>query len=72
MKAVTDLGPRLGFAAACAAVGLPRATYYRRLKQTPAPAPPRRASRRALSADERRDAPTSRTTTRSPSLSSRR
>ena len=52
MQAVTELGQRLGFAAACAAVGLPKATYYRRLK----PAPPRtaRRSHRALGADERR------------------
>ncbi len=52
MQAVSELGPRLGFAAACAAVGLPKATYYRRLK------PPRertkRSSHRALGADERR------------------
>ncbi len=52
MQAVTDLGPRLGFAAACAAVGLAKATYYRRLK----PPVPRtkRTSHRALGADERR------------------
>ena len=52
MQAVTELGPRLGFAAACAAVGLPKSTYYRRLK------PPRprakRTSHRALGAAEKR------------------
>jgi putative transposase len=52
MQAVTDLGPRLGFAATCAAVGLPKASYYRRLK----PQAPRekKTCHRALSADERR------------------
>jgi len=52
MQTIAELGPRLGLAAACAAVGLPKATYYRRLK----PQPPRakRTSRRALGADERR------------------
>ena len=56
MQAIADLGPSLGFAAACEAVGLPKATYYRRLK-LPAPRAPR-ACHRALDADERRgDAP---------------
>ncbi len=52
MQAVTDLGPRLGLAAACEALGLPKATYYRRLK----PPSPRtkKTSHRALGADERR------------------
>ena len=51
MEAVTDLGARLGFAAACAALGLAKATYYRRLK----PPPPRTTmtSHRALGADEK-------------------
>ena len=48
MQAVADLGPRLGFAAACAAVGLPKATYYRRLK--PQPLRTKRTSHRALGA----------------------
>jgi hypothetical protein len=30
MTTVTELGPRLGIAPTCAALGLPRATYYRR------------------------------------------
>jgi len=51
MQAVTDLGPRLGFAAACGAVGIPKATYYRWLK--PKPAPAKKTSHRALGADER-------------------
>jgi putative transposase len=52
MQTIAEFGPRLGLAAACAAVGLPKATYYRRLK----PQPPRtkRTSHRALAADERR------------------
>jgi putative transposase len=52
MQAVTDLGARLGIAASCAALGLPKATYYRALK----PLPPRRTQtcHRALGADERR------------------
>src|SRR5512146_2577812 len=52
MLAITNVGPRLGFAAACAALGFSKATYYRRIK----PARPRakRASHRALGADERR------------------
>jgi putative transposase len=52
MQAVAELGPRLGLAAACAAVGLPKATYYRRLK--PQPVLMKRTSHRALGADERR------------------
>ncbi len=52
MQAVTDLGPRLGFAATCAALGLPKATYYRRLR--PKPPAAKRTSHRALGADERR------------------
>jgi hypothetical protein len=30
MATVTQIGPRLGIAPTCAALGLPRATYYRR------------------------------------------
>jgi putative transposase len=51
MQTVTDLGARLGIAASCAALGLPKATYYRRLK--PRPPPAKRASHRALAPDER-------------------
>jgi len=48
---VTEVGSRLGIAATCAALGLPRATYYRRRPQN---APPRRRpSPRALSDSER-------------------
>src|SRR5216110_1186845 len=43
MATVTQIGPRLGIAATCAALGLPRATYYRRRRPSRA-APPRRRS----------------------------
>ena len=51
MATVTDLGPRLGIAPTCAALGLPRATYYRRRRPQSAP-PVRARSPRALSAGE--------------------
>jgi putative transposase len=53
MQTITELGPTLGLAATCAALGLPKATYYRALKPRPAPTP--RTSHRALGADERRE-----------------
>jgi putative transposase len=52
MQTVTGLGPRLGFATICAALGLPKATYYRRLK--PRLAPAKKTCHRALDGDERR------------------
>ena len=52
MAAVTQIGPRLGIAPTCAALGLPRATYYRRCRP-PRVAAPRRASPRALGDAER-------------------
>jgi len=52
MATVADLGPRLGIAPTCAALGLPRATYYRRRRPQSAP-PARRRSPRALSPRER-------------------
>src|SRR6266508_3459177 len=51
MATVTDLGPRLGIAPTCAALGLPRATYYRRRRPRRAPRPRGRPSR-ALPAGE--------------------
>ncbi len=51
MATVTDLGPRLGIAPTCAALDLPRATYYRRRRPRPAPRPRRRPPR-ALPAGE--------------------
>jgi putative transposase len=52
MATVAEIGPRLGFAPTCAALGLPRATYYRRRRSQSAP-PLRRPSPRALSPGER-------------------
>ncbi len=52
MTAATDVGPRLGIAPTCAALGVPRATYYRRRWPRSA-SPARRPSPRALSAAER-------------------
>src|SRR5712664_4039375 len=52
MATVTQIGPRLGIAPTCAALGLPRATYYRR-RRSPRAAPPRRPSPRALGGAER-------------------
>src|SRR5512141_1288749 len=52
MQTVTEMGPRLGFAPTCAAMGLPRATFYRRL--TPRAERAKRTSHRALDANERR------------------
>src|SRR6266436_4415897 len=52
MATVAQIGPRLGIAPTCAALGLPRATYYRRRRPARA-APPRRRSPRALGESER-------------------
>ena len=52
MTTVTQIGPRLGIALTCAALGLPRATYYRG-RRPPRVASPRRPSPRALGAAER-------------------
>jgi putative transposase len=52
MATVTQIGLRLGIAPTCAALGLPRATYYRRRRPARA-APPRRRSPRALGEAER-------------------
>lgn len=51
MATITELGPRLGFAPTCAALGVPRATYYRRRRPQTAAAP-RARSPRALSPEE--------------------
>jgi len=51
MTTVSELGPRLGIAPTCAALGLPRATYYRRRRPQRAPAL-RPRSHRALSPGE--------------------
>jgi putative transposase len=53
MATVTELSPQLGVAPLCTALGLPRATYYRRRRpRADRPAPPRRIAR-ALSPEER-------------------
>jgi putative transposase len=51
MATVTELGAHLGIAPTCAALGLPRATYYRRRRPRSVPQP-RPASPRALSPTE--------------------
>jgi len=51
MQTVTEMAPRLGVAPTCAALGLPRATYYR--GQQPRPEPKRPAPVRALPPEER-------------------
>jgi putative transposase len=51
MQTVTELGPRLGVAATCAALELSKATYYRCLK--PKPPPVKRSCHRALGTEER-------------------
>jgi putative transposase len=51
MATVTEIGPRLGIAPTCAALGLPRATYYRR-RQPQGARSPRRPSPRALRTEE--------------------
>jgi putative transposase len=54
MAAVTQMGPQLGIAPTCAALGLPRATYYRRRQPRPVPSRRRPPPPRALTADEQR------------------
>ncbi len=51
---VQKVGPELGIVAACAAVGLARATYYRQLEQPMLGPVPKKISPRALTADERK------------------
>jgi putative transposase len=52
MEAVREMGPRLGVAPTCAALGLPRATYYRRVRPA-TPRTPRPLPKQALSTEER-------------------
>jgi len=52
LSAVPDLAPAVGTTAACAALGVSRATVYRRRRPRPAPAPRPRPTR-ALTAGER-------------------
>jgi putative transposase len=51
MATVADIGPRLGIAPTCRALGLPRATYYRG-RRPPRAQSPRRPSPRALRTEE--------------------
>jgi putative transposase len=53
MDAVTETGSKIGVAPACLALGLPRATYYRRLRPKSVSAPVRRPQPRALPPEER-------------------
>jgi putative transposase len=53
MQLVDEYAGRDGVAATCAAVGLPRATYYRRRQPKPAAKTPRPAPPRALTPEER-------------------
>ena len=52
MATVTALGPQLGIAPTCAALGVPRATYYRHRRPRPAPRPRRRPSRALPAAEQ--------------------
>jgi putative transposase len=51
MQTVQDLGPRLGIAPTCRALGVPRATYYRG-RAPPAERSPRRAARALAPAEQ--------------------
>ena len=55
MTAVDQVAPLVGVTTACDAVGVPRASYYRCRRSSPAPRPPkeRPPSHRALASDER-------------------
>ena len=53
MQTVTELGPQLGVAPTCVALGVARATYYRGLEPQPEPRP-RPTPARALVPAERR------------------
>ena len=52
LETVRDVGPRLGIAPTCAALGVSTASYYRRVKPEPV-APPRPTPARALGPHER-------------------
>jgi putative transposase len=52
MATVTALGPQLGIAPTCAALGVPRATYYRHRRPRPAPRPRRRPPRALPAAEQ--------------------
>jgi putative transposase len=52
VETVREVGPRLGIASTCTALGLPTATYYRRISPKP-PLEPRPSPPRKLAATER-------------------
>lgn len=55
MSACLELAPQVGAKAACAAMAVPRASYYRRRSaKPPAPGKPRPSPKRALAPSERR------------------
>ena len=54
MAAVAQVAPQVGIAPACVALGVSRATYYRRLRPTAPPPVPRSPSPRRLQPAERR------------------
>ena len=54
MDLVKQVGPELGIVAACAAVGLARATYYRQLEPPMLGPAPKKLSPRELAIDERK------------------
>lgn len=53
IAAVKEMGPTLGYAATCAALGVPRATFYRRVLPPGPHRPPRAKPAQALSSNER-------------------
>ncbi len=53
MIAAAELAPQVGVAPACGALGVSRATFYRRQRPTPGHQQPRPTPARALSQEER-------------------
>lgn len=53
IAAVQEMGPRLGYASTCAALGLARATFYRNARPPRGPRRPRNAPKQTLAPDER-------------------
>jgi putative transposase len=54
IAAVKEMGPMLGYAPTCAALGLARATFYRHAAGPSRAYPPRQKPKQTLSSDERR------------------
>ena len=54
IAAVNEMGPTLGYASTCAALGLARATFYRRTRRlADGPRPARAKPKQTLGAEER-------------------